>query len=118
VSDVVVTPETEFVVSASNDNTLRIWSLRTGQFAGVLKGHTDAVHAVRPVPGGHRVISASSDRTVRVWDLHTQEQLAVYVNESVVSAISHLDHQGRFACGSLDGLAFQLRVMDSALQSD
>ena len=38
-------------------------------FAGVMKGHTDAVVSVAVTPDGHHIISGSDDKTIRVWDL-------------------------------------------------
>ncbi|MGE3664419.1 MAG: serine/threonine-protein kinase, partial [Pseudonocardia sp.] len=60
------------VVSGSDDATVRVWDLVTGEPVGrPLTGHTDGVLAVAAteLDGRAVVASGSSDRTVRLWDL-------------------------------------------------
>ncbi len=60
------------VVSASNDQTIRIWDARTGRvISGPLSGHTNWVTSVSFSPDSKRVISTSDDFTIRVWDART-----------------------------------------------
>ena len=56
------------VVSASADNTLRVWNATTGACERVLEGHTNVVFGVAALADG-RVVSASRDRTLIVWRL-------------------------------------------------
>ena len=57
------------IISGSNDNTLRIWSLRMdGKWdSTILKGHTDFVRCLQALPDG-RIVSGSADNTIRIWD--------------------------------------------------
>jgi WD40 repeat protein len=58
--------------SASADDTLRVWDLRTHQQIGApLTGHTSYVNAVATtvLDGRPVAVSASRDRTLRIWDL-------------------------------------------------
>jgi WD40 repeat protein len=68
---VAVTPDGRFAVSASNDSTLKVWDLRTGQNKQTLCGHKSGVRAVAVTRDGGWAISASNDRTLKVWDLKT-----------------------------------------------
>ena len=90
VSAVAVTPDGHFVVSASRDQTLRLWDLKSRKTIRKFKGHADAVFAVAVTPDGRCAISGSKDRTLRLWDLksgktirkfegHTDEVYAVAV---------------------------------------
>src|SRR5271166_1171910 len=65
---VAITPDGRHAVSASYDNTLRIWDLESGQSVRTLEGHSDLVHGVAITPDGRRAVSASSDKTLRAWD--------------------------------------------------
>ncbi|HMA33857.1 MAG TPA: effector-associated domain EAD1-containing protein, partial [Chloroflexia bacterium] len=69
VQAVAVTPDGQRAVSASNDQTLRVWDLATGARRATLAGHTGGVRAVAVTPDGQRAISASRDQTLRIWDL-------------------------------------------------
>jgi WD40 repeat protein len=69
VTDVVVTPDSQKAVSASQDCTLKIWDLQQGIELHTLKGHTDGISGVVVTPDGKCCISSSWDGTLRVWDL-------------------------------------------------
>ena len=56
-------------MSASSDNTLRVWSLASGGCERVLEGHTREVTHVALSADGTRAVSASGDNTLRVWSL-------------------------------------------------
>ncbi|WP_160111608.1 hypothetical protein [Tolypothrix sp. NIES-4075] len=61
VNAMVVMPDGQRVISASNDNTLKIWDLESGAVLSTLEGHTDWVKAVAITPDGRLAISASRD---------------------------------------------------------
>lgn len=73
VNAVAVTPDGRSILSASNDHTLKIWDLPTGQEVRTLMGHTDAVWDVAVTSDGQLAISASADRSLKVWRLATGE---------------------------------------------
>jgi len=56
------------VVGGAEDNTVRIWSVQTGQQLQVLRGHELPVGAVAFSNDGHSLTSAGGD-AVKVWDL-------------------------------------------------
>jgi WD40 repeat protein len=72
---VAVTPDGRRAVSASGDQTLRLWDLGTGQTIRSFEGHTDRVWAVAVTPDGRRAVSASRDQTLRLWDLGTGQTI-------------------------------------------
>jgi WD40 repeat protein len=69
IRDVAVTPDDRYAISASFDETLKVWDLEQEQMVGDLVGHIGAVRAVRVTPDGGYAISASDDATLRVWDI-------------------------------------------------
>ena len=68
---VAITPDDRHAVSASDDKTLKVWNLQTGQAERTLSGHLGRVWAVAITPDGKRAVSASDDKTLRVWNLQT-----------------------------------------------
>jgi WD40 repeat protein len=74
---VAVTPDVRRAVSASEDQTLRVWDLETGRQLAYLTGHEGRVNAVVVTTDGRRAVSASDDGTLRVWDLAAGEEMVV-----------------------------------------
>ena len=71
VSDVALTPNGKWAVSASEDRTLKVWDLATGRALRTLEGHSASVEGVAVTADGKRAVSASWDVTLKVWDLDT-----------------------------------------------
>jgi WD40 repeat protein len=59
----------EHFVSASQDNTLRLWNIASGACEQVYKGHTKFVRTVAMCKDGKHFVSASWDGTLRLWKL-------------------------------------------------
>jgi len=64
-----VTPDGRHVVTASRDDTARVWLLADGSLVRTLEGHTDWVVSACVTPDGRHVVTASGDKTARVWPL-------------------------------------------------
>src|SRR5271166_3377270 len=82
VKGVAITPDGLRAVSASDDHTLRVWDLESGQSVRTLEGHSSSVNGVAITPDGRRAISASWDHTLRVWDLESGKELALLTADS------------------------------------
>ncbi|MDZ7960587.1 MAG: LuxR C-terminal-related transcriptional regulator [Aulosira sp. DedQUE10] len=75
IRSVAFSPDGEFLVSGSDDTTVRLWNTTTGQFLKKLEGHEQRVWSVAFSPDGKTVASSSEDKTVKLWDIHTGECL-------------------------------------------
>ncbi|MFN6535013.1 MAG: hypothetical protein RM021_001390 [Nostoc sp. EkiNYC01] len=73
VTAVALTPDGKRVISASDDKTLKLWNLETGEIERTFNGHSGSVTAVAFTPDGKRVISGSIDKTLKLWNLETGE---------------------------------------------
>jgi WD40 repeat protein len=69
-----ISPAADFIVSASSDQTLKVWDARTGEERRTLFGHTSSVRGCAFSPSGDIIVSASDDRTLKVWDAITGEE--------------------------------------------
>jgi len=66
---VAITGDGQRLISASADNTLKVWDLASGRYLHTLMGHTSSVEGVAVTPDGKKIISASWDDTLKVWNL-------------------------------------------------
>ena len=57
------------IISASDDNSIHVYSPVTGQLIRSLEGHQGGVWALAATKD--TLVSGSTDRTVRIWDLKT-----------------------------------------------
>ena len=75
VSSAAYSPDGKQIVTASWDQTARIWDAATGQEVRTLSGHTDAVNSAAYSPDGQPIVTASDDGTARIWDAATGRKL-------------------------------------------
>jgi WD40 repeat protein len=98
----------ERVVTGTEDGSLRIWELRTGESRPFADRHTERVTALVSRPGG-RVVSSSFDKTLRIWDVEQARAVAKIRNhQTAVIALAALS-DGRVASGCADNT---VRVLD------
>ncbi|KAF3921906.1 Beta-TrCP [Dactylellina cionopaga] len=60
-------PDSKWLLSASEDRSVRLWSLQTHTALVAYKGHDSPIWDVRWGPFGHYFATASWDRTARIW---------------------------------------------------
>ncbi|MDA3874673.1 MAG: AbfB domain-containing protein, partial [Kiritimatiellae bacterium] len=77
VRDIAWSPDGSKLVSASYDNTARVWNASTGESLLTLTGHTDTLGSVDWSPDGLKIATASQDATARMWDAATGASLRI-----------------------------------------
>lgn len=68
-----------YLLSASQDATIRLWSLDSYKNLVVYKGHREPVWDVEWGPKGIYFASASRDRTARLWSSDKTAALRIFV---------------------------------------
>ncbi|GAA6005490.1 hypothetical protein JCM11491_003659 [Sporobolomyces phaffii] len=100
-----------FVVSASLDNTIRVWDVEKAQCMRTGFGHLEGVWDVDV--DKLRIVSASHDRTLKIWDRDTGRCLHTLIgHKSAVTSTLLTDQQ--IVSGSDDG---EIRVWSFAPSS-
>ncbi|KAF2960759.1 WD40 repeat domain-containing protein [Thermotoga sp. 38H-to] len=95
-----VTFENGFIVSASDDKTVGVTNLKTGE-THLLKGHMKGVSSV--AAAGNKILSASFDGTMRVWSFPDGKEISSQkLGPSVVQIAAH---ENRYVVGLANGLA-------------
>jgi WD40 repeat protein len=66
-----ISPDGQTLVSGSEDKTIKIWQLSTGQELRTLTGNSSGIHALAISPDGRTIVSGSGDKTIKIWQLST-----------------------------------------------
>jgi hypothetical protein len=82
VNGVAFSPDGTRIVTASTDNTARVWSVATGDTLLTLVGHTGGVSSVAWSPDGTRIATGSWDRTAKIWDPVSGDPLTTLVGHT------------------------------------
>lgn len=70
-----------WVMTAVNDFTIKVWNSKTGQLHKVLKGHTDELYVLESHPKDqHVLLSAGHDGQIYLWDIYTGKTINSFVN--------------------------------------
>jgi WD40 repeat protein len=67
VFSIAYSPDGNFIASAGNDKTVRIWNADGKELGPPLEGHEDAVVGVAFSPDGQLLASASHDGSLKLW---------------------------------------------------
>ncbi|CAG1770631.1 partial putative serine/threonine-protein kinase PkwA, partial [uncultured bacterium] len=68
VNQLTFSADGQLLATASEDKTVRLWNVATGQSIRSLVGHSNMVFSVQFIGNGDTLLSASFDSTVRLWD--------------------------------------------------
>jgi len=98
------------VVTASRDQTARVWDARTGRPVGAPLQHQDVIFSAAFTTDGARMVTASGDGTARVWDARTGQPVgAPLQHEGSIYSAAFSNDGTRVVTASVDGTA---RVWD------
>jgi TPR repeat protein len=94
VNSAAYSPDGTRIVTASFDQTARIWDARTGTQLAVLSGHGGIVASAAYSPDGTRIVTASGDQTARIWDVRTGAQLVVLSGHGAIASFAAYSPDG------------------------
>lgn len=73
INQVLFSPDSRVVASASFDKSIKLWDGRTGKYLASLRGHVAAVYQIAWSADSRLLVSGSSDSTLKVWDVKAQK---------------------------------------------
>ncbi|MEH2421798.1 MAG: serine/threonine-protein kinase [Nostoc sp.] len=71
VNSVAFSPDGKTLASGSDDQTIKLWNLASGQEIHTLEGHSNWIWTVAFSPDGKTLASGSADKTIKLWNLET-----------------------------------------------
>lgn len=111
INDVAWSPTAEYLATASDDKSLRIWDAETGAALVELRGHTNYVFSCAFSPQTNLLVSGSFDETVKLWDVRSGDCVSTLPAHS--DPVTGVDFNRDGTCvvsGSHDGL---IRIWDT-----
>jgi WD40 repeat protein len=107
-----MTPDGSTAVSASDDRTLKVWDLKTGELPRTLEGHSGEVRGVAVTPDGSKAVSASDDHTLKVWDLESGHVVAAFAADYPLRCCGVSPLGETLVAGDSFGLLHFLRIQN------
>lgn len=75
INQVLFSPDTRLIASASYDKSVKLWCGKTGKFLSTLRGHVQRVYQVAWSADSRLLCSGSADSTLKVWDIKAKKLL-------------------------------------------
>jgi WD40 repeat protein len=84
VNGIIHLPGGQWIVTCSDDGSLRVWDLQSGKQVGNdWRDGEMVVRAIALSPDGKKVVSGSGDGAVRLWDVDTGKVIAKWTGHTV-----------------------------------
>ncbi|HIK07173.1 MAG TPA: WD40 repeat domain-containing protein [Trichormus sp. M33_DOE_039] len=101
---VVLTKNGQTLVSASADQTIKVWNLNTGKIIRTLSGHSNIVRAIALSADEQTLVSGGGDNTIKIWNFQTFELMrTLTVDSAPVWSVAISDDGQILVSGNGDG---------------
>ena len=116
VNSAVFSPDGEYILTASADQTARLWEKASGRHIMTYRGHEDWVRSAVFSPDGQYILTASHDQTARLWETASSKNTLTYRGHKgrITSAVFSPDGE-HILTASKDGTA---RLWDQASEKN
>lgn len=111
VNQLVFSPDSQHLLTGSDDGTARVWNARSAKLQRTLLGHEGPVRGVSYSDDGTRIATAGSDGTIRIWDTSGDDAVILVGHEGPVNTAEFNARGDRVVSTGEDGT---IRIWDSA----
>ena len=88
VDGIAITSDNGYIVSVSDDKTVRIWDFKNQSIYAVLEGHRDQIFCVAITNDNKYAISGSKDNTIIIWSIQKKTKDTILKgHSSIVSGV-------------------------------
>jgi len=92
---VAVSPDSNYVATASKDKSAKLWEVQTGREVRSFLGHGATVTCVEFSPDGKTLLTGSNDKTIKLWSVETGKELVSIETIDFITDVA-IDPQMRF----------------------
>ncbi len=88
-------PDGKRILTASQDNTARVWDANAARLLATLSGHKGPVNDAEFSSDGKRIVTASADDSARVWDGESGALQAILVGHTAEVHVARFSPDGK-----------------------
>jgi WD40 repeat protein len=103
VNALVFSPDSQHLLTASDDGTARVWNARSATLQRTLLGHDGPVRGVSYSDDAQHIATAGSDGTVRIWDNSGDDAVILVGHEGPVNTAEFNARGDRVVSAGDDG---------------
>ncbi len=102
ITSIAFSPDGRLLVSGSEDTTVKVWELSTGQPICTITGHSNFVNSIAISPDG-KFIASCGDDIIKLWQLSTGEEVHTLSGHSgVIHSVTFSPDGQMLASGAND----------------
>jgi WD40 repeat protein len=109
VTSAAFSPDGRYIISGSNDYTLKLWDVSNGREIRTFQGHNTFVNAVAFSPDGRYVISGSNDDTLKLWDVSSGREIRTFKGHTSTPRAVAFSPDGKYV---LSGSMREMKLWD------
>ncbi|MBD2169496.1 ribosome assembly protein 4 [Calothrix membranacea FACHB-236] len=103
VTSIAFSSDGKKLASGSEDKTIKLWDISTGQLLQTFSGHGDVIKTIALSSDGQKLASGSKDKTIKLWDVSTGQLLQTFSGHGdVVNSVALSSDGQKLASGSKD----------------
>lgn len=107
VTSTAITPDGNTIAS-TNDRTVQLWSLTTGQAISTLFGHNNRVNVIKISPSGQTLATGSDDNTIKLWNLANGQEISTLTGHTAPVHTLSISPDGKILASGSDDKTIKL----------
>lgn len=107
INDIVWTFDNKYIISCSDDRTIKIWNVFTSENIKTITGHTNCVFCLSLHLLTNMLLSGSYDTTIKLWNINNGECIrTMYGHSDPITSVNFNPDGTMFVSSSYDGIMY------------